>query len=102
MAGLPAPSATLDVSTHFGTVRVYRFGPADGVPLLLLPGRTAAAPMWEANLAGLAKSRPVYATDLIGEPGLSVQTRQLDLLQRPGGLARVADRRPARTGASRR
>ena len=77
MAGLPAPNATLDVSTDFGTVRVYRFGPADGVPLLLLPGRTAAAPMWEANLAGLAKSRPVYATDLIGEPGLSVQTRQL-------------------------
>ena len=77
MADLPAPSATLDVSTDFGTVRVYRFGPADGVPLLLLPGRTAAAPMWEANLAGLAKSRPVYAADLIGEPGLSVQTRRL-------------------------
>ncbi|MFI6599222.1 alpha/beta fold hydrolase [Nonomuraea sp. NPDC050536] len=77
MAGLPAPSATLNVSTDFGTVRVYRFGPADGVPLLLLPGRAAAAPMWEANLAGLAKSRPVYAIDLIGEAGLSVQTCQL-------------------------
>ncbi|MDH2424977.1 alpha/beta fold hydrolase [Sphaerisporangium sp. TRM90804] len=77
MAGLPAPSATLDVPTRFGTVRVYRFGPADGVPVLLLPGRTAAAPMWEANLAGLARSRPVYAADLIGEPGLSVQTRRL-------------------------
>ncbi|WP_327086341.1 alpha/beta hydrolase [Nonomuraea sp. NBC_01738] len=77
MADLPAPSATLDVPTDFGTVRAYRFGPADGVPLLLLPGRTAAAPMWEANLAGLARSRPVYAIDLIGEPGLSVQTRPL-------------------------
>ncbi|GAA1004510.1 hypothetical protein Aple_071720 [Acrocarpospora pleiomorpha] len=77
MAALPAPSATLDVPTGFGSVRVYRFGPADGVPLLLLPGRTAAAPMWEANLAGLARTRPVYAVDLIGEPGLSVQTRRL-------------------------
>ncbi|GAA0984623.1 alpha/beta hydrolase [Acrocarpospora macrocephala] len=77
MAALPAPTVTLDVPTGFGSVRVYRFGPADGVPLLLLPGHTAAAPMWEANLAGLAKSRPVYAVDLIGMPGLSVQTRRL-------------------------
>ncbi|MFC4584919.1 alpha/beta fold hydrolase [Sphaerisporangium corydalis] len=77
MARLPAPSATLDVPTGFGTVRAYRFGPAGGVPLLLLPGRTAATPMWEANLAGLAQHRPVYAVDLIGEPGLSVQTRRL-------------------------
>ncbi|MFI7533689.1 alpha/beta fold hydrolase [Streptosporangium sp. NPDC049376] len=77
LATLPAPSATLDVPTGFGTVRAYRFGPADGVPLLLLPGRAAAAPMWEANLAGLARNRPVYAVDLMGEPGLSVQTRPL-------------------------
>ncbi|MFC6086995.1 alpha/beta fold hydrolase [Sphaerisporangium aureirubrum] len=77
MAALPAPGATLDVPTGFGTVRAYRFGPEEGVPLVLLPGRTAAAPMWEANLAGLARSRPVYALDLVGEPGLSVQTRPL-------------------------
>jgi pimeloyl-ACP methyl ester carboxylesterase len=77
MAALPTPSRTMDVPTGFGTARAYRFGPPGGVPLVLLPGRTAAAPMWEANLAGLAKSRPVYAIDLIGEPGLSVQARPL-------------------------
>ncbi|MGW0481980.1 alpha/beta fold hydrolase [Nonomuraea sp. NPDC003214] len=77
MAALPAPSVTLDVPTGFGTVRAYRFGPDGGVPLLLLPGRTAATPMWASNLAGLARDRPVYAIDLIGEPGLSVQTRPL-------------------------
>ncbi|MFI9597114.1 alpha/beta fold hydrolase [Nonomuraea sp. NPDC052265] len=75
MGELPEPSQIQDVTTHFGTVRVYRFGARDGVPLLLLPGRTASTPMWEANVAGLIAHRPVYAVDLLGEPGLSVQTR---------------------------
>ena len=71
------PAQTLDVPTSFGTVRAYRFGPGDGVPVLLLPGRLSATPMWEANLAGFARHRPVWAVDLLGEPGLSVQTRPL-------------------------
>ncbi|MFI6183808.1 alpha/beta fold hydrolase [Nonomuraea sp. NPDC051191] len=75
MARLPEPDLIQDVATQFGTVRVHRFGAGDGVPLLLLPGRTASTPMWEANLAGLVAHRPVYAIDLLGEPGLSVQTR---------------------------
>ncbi|MFI7418621.1 alpha/beta fold hydrolase [Nonomuraea sp. NPDC049684] len=75
MARLPEPGQTHDVVTGFGSVRVYRFGGGDGVPLLLLPGRTSATPMWEANLAGLVARRPVYTVDLLGEPGLSVQTR---------------------------
>jgi pimeloyl-ACP methyl ester carboxylesterase len=33
--------------------------------------------MWEANLPGLLRVRPVVALDLIGEPGLSVQTRPI-------------------------
>ncbi|MGV9532236.1 alpha/beta fold hydrolase [Streptosporangium sandarakinum] len=75
MAQLPEPDQIQDVETRFGTVRIHRFGTGDGVPLLLLPGRTASTPMWEANLAGLTGHRPVYTVDLIGEPGLSVQTR---------------------------
>ncbi|MFI6920680.1 alpha/beta fold hydrolase [Nonomuraea spiralis] len=75
MADLPEPDQSWDVETDFGTVRVYRFGTGDGVPLLLLPGRTASTPMWESNLAGLITQRPVYTVDLLGEPGLSVQTR---------------------------
>lgn len=77
MAELPEPDQIQDVVTHFGTVRIYRFGDGDGdgVPLLLLPGRTASTPMWEPNLVGLTAHRPVYAVDLLGEPGLSVQTR---------------------------
>ncbi|MGW4409761.1 alpha/beta fold hydrolase [Nonomuraea sp. NPDC004702] len=79
MAQLPEPAEIHDVVTGFGSVRVYRFGGGgDGVPLLLLPGRTSATPMWEANLAGLVARRPVYTVDLLGEPGLSVQTRAFD------------------------
>ncbi|MBE3013351.1 alpha/beta hydrolase [Microbispora sp. NEAU-D428] len=79
MADLPAYDGLQDVPTGFGTVRAYRFG-ADGAdggtPLLLLPGRTASTPMWAPNLAGLrAPGRVVYAIDLLGEPGLSVQCR---------------------------
>ncbi|MFI9571697.1 alpha/beta fold hydrolase [Microbispora rosea] len=79
MAGLPPYDGFQDVPTGFGTVRAYRFG-ADGAdagtPLLLLPGRTASTPMWAPNLTGLrARGRVVYAIDLLGEPGLSVQSR---------------------------
>ncbi|GAB3144662.1 alpha/beta fold hydrolase [Microbispora hainanensis] len=79
MAVLPPYDGFQDVPTGFGMVRAYRFG-ADGAdtrtPLLLLPGRTASTPMWAPNLAGLrASGRVVYAIDLLGEPGLSVQSR---------------------------
>jgi pimeloyl-ACP methyl ester carboxylesterase len=77
MAALPHPRESLDVPTGFGTVRVYRFGQDAGVPLLLLPGRAASTPMWEPNLAGLAARRPVFTVDLLGEPGMSVQTRPI-------------------------
>ncbi len=93
MADLPRPAQTWDVETRFGTVRVYRFGAGDGVPLLLLPGRTASTPMWSSNLAGLAAHRPVYALDLLGEPGLSVQTRPLtSAADQAGWLADVLAR----------
>ena len=77
LAELPRPAQTRDVPTTFGTVRAYRFGPEDGVPLMLLPGRASASPVWEANLAGFACHRPVWAIDLLGEPGMSVQARPL-------------------------
>jgi pimeloyl-ACP methyl ester carboxylesterase len=75
MAALPRPDQVLDVRTGFGVVRVHRFdGDAPGrVPLVLLPGRAAASPMWAPNLASLIEQSPVYTLDLLGEAGLSVQ-----------------------------
>jgi pimeloyl-ACP methyl ester carboxylesterase len=78
MSGLPPVSEQWDVPTSFGTVRVYRFdGPDSGVPVLLLPGRNASTPMWRANLPGVLESRTAYCVDLLGEAGLSVQTRPI-------------------------
>ncbi|WP_245720170.1 alpha/beta fold hydrolase [Nocardia uniformis] len=80
MAELPAPSATLDLRTDYGVVRVYRFDGANPTApaLLLLPGRAAAAPMWADNLASLSALRTVYLVDLLGEPGASVQSRPIE------------------------
>ncbi|WP_433727936.1 alpha/beta fold hydrolase [Actinoplanes sp. CA-051413] len=75
-AALPVvPAQTWDIDTSFGSVRVYRFGADTREPMLLLPGRAAASPMWAGNLPGLVDARGTYCIDLLGEPGLSVQTR---------------------------
>ena len=74
MSALSVTGECLDVSTTFGTVRVYRFGPLPTErPVVLLPGRNASTPMWADNLPGLLVRRTVYCVDLLGEPGLSVQ-----------------------------
>jgi pimeloyl-ACP methyl ester carboxylesterase len=76
LSELPAHES-VDVATDFGVVRAYRFDGAAGVPVVLLPGRNASTPMWEANLPSLLERRSVYCLDLLGEPGLSVQTREI-------------------------
>ncbi|MCZ8379070.1 alpha/beta hydrolase [Mycobacterium sp. CPCC 205372] len=76
-ADLPSHDESIDVTTAFGTVRVYRFDGGGGRPVVLLPGRNASTPMWAANLPGLLAHRTVYGVDLLGEPGMSVQDRPL-------------------------
>ncbi|MDG4764652.1 alpha/beta hydrolase [Solwaraspora sp. WMMD406] len=80
MAELPQPDQTLDVRTSYGVVRLYRFTGADpdADPLLLVPGRASAAPIWADNLPALLRLRSVYTIDLLGEPGMSVQQRPID------------------------
>lgn len=78
-AALPEPIETLDVRTDFGTVRCYRFAGSGTSehPLLLLPGKSSGSPMWADNMPSLLKIGDVYTLDLLGEPGLSVQDRQI-------------------------
>jgi len=80
MAEMPAPDATLDLRTTYGVVRLYRFdGPnRQQAPLILLPGRASAAPVWADNVPSLRKLRTVYAVDRLGEPGASIQDRPID------------------------
>ncbi|UNK17190.1 alpha/beta hydrolase [Paenibacillus sp. N3/727] len=78
MKFLPLPLETKDIETAFGRVRIYLFTREEHKgkePLLLLPGRSSSTPMWEPNLRGLMKERPVYTLDLLGEPGMSCQTK---------------------------
>src|SRR5690606_3338192 len=64
-----------DVPTSFGTVRVYRFrGSGEGTPIVALPGTRSGVPVLGDNLPGWTRHRPVYAMDLLGEPGHSVQS----------------------------
>ncbi|GAA4692820.1 Pimeloyl-ACP methyl ester carboxylesterase [Promicromonospora umidemergens] len=74
---LPEPTETHDVETSFGTVRAYVWvaeEQADAAPVVLLPGRSAAAPMWADNLPHYLEHRTVYAFDTIGDTGMSEQT----------------------------
>ena len=103
MRELPAPDAVLDVRTGYGVVRMYRFDGPDptAVPLVLLPGRASASPMWADNVPPLRALRTVYAIDLLGEPGASIQDRPIEtdadqaawlaeaLAALPGGRAHV-------------
>ena len=81
----PTPEDTHDVRTDFGIVRVYRFaGTGDAArddrptaPLVLLPGRSSGSPVWTSNLPHLLPIGDVYALDLLGEPGKSVQERPI-------------------------
>lgn len=74
---LPQPRESVDVPTKWGVVRAYRFGSGTGTPLVLLPGRQSATPLWAANLPSLLAVRPIITIDLLGEPGLSVQTEPI-------------------------
>ncbi|WP_293695001.1 alpha/beta hydrolase [uncultured Agrococcus sp.] len=76
---LPDPAETFDVRTEFGFVRVYRFsGTGDAEhPILLLPGRSSATPVWADNMPSLLMLGDVYTVDLLGEPGMSVQERPI-------------------------
>ncbi|WP_149260319.1 alpha/beta fold hydrolase [Actinomadura sp. K4S16] len=71
---LPEPAGVHDVGTAFGEVRVYRFGSAPGVPLVLLHGTNGTTVSWEPNIEPLAQRRTVFSVDLLGEAGAGVQT----------------------------
>ncbi|GIG56824.1 carboxylesterase [Longispora fulva] len=70
----PLPRWAVDVPTAFGTTRVYRGGPSEGPPVVLLPGAGGNALSWYGYAAALAAHHPVIVVDPVGEPGASVQT----------------------------
>ena len=73
----PSPDVVRDVPTEFGTVRVCQHGPDHGVPIALLHGFFMTSGMWWAQAADLTNDFTVYAMDMLGQPGASVQTRKI-------------------------
>jgi pimeloyl-ACP methyl ester carboxylesterase len=77
MRAWPQPRREYDVDTGFGTVHVHRYGPANGVPVVLLHGGGANSSTWYPQVGALGEHCAVYAVDVIDEPGRSVQRRAI-------------------------
>ncbi|MBG0855889.1 alpha/beta fold hydrolase [Streptomyces spinoverrucosus] len=72
MAKWPHDREALEIRTPFGGTHVNACGPRDAPPLILLPGGGGAtSASWFAQAADLARTRRLYAVDLIGRPGRS-------------------------------
>lgn len=65
------------IDTSFGKTHVVVSGPADGEPLVLLPGAQATSGMWGPMIPTLTKKRRVFCIDLIDQAGLSQPNKVL-------------------------
>lgn len=65
----PGSTEERDVETPYGPTRVHVHGPADGPPLVLLPGGSATGLVWFANAPALGARYRVHAVDLLGDAG---------------------------------
>lgn len=96
----PESTEERDVATPYGRTRVHVYGPADGSPLVLLPGGCATGLVWCANAPALGRRYRIHAVDLLGDAGRTERrgtplrsvddlTAWLDALLDGLGLARV-------------
>jgi pimeloyl-ACP methyl ester carboxylesterase len=72
--GWSAPDET-EVDTTYGSTHVSHFT-GTGVPLVLLHGAGTSSLMWFPLVSSLV-GRSIYAIDVVGEPGRSVQRRPI-------------------------
>ncbi|MFE5479870.1 MULTISPECIES: alpha/beta fold hydrolase [unclassified Nocardia] len=72
------PSTLLEVSTSFGSTRVRKSGAGEGVPIVLMHSLGANSLSWNHVIEDFARDRVVYMPEMIGAPGLSVQTAPID------------------------
>lgn len=73
----PRPDVVHDVPTKFGDVRVYQHGPGRGVPVVLIHGFFLTSAMWWDQVKGLTSDFTVYAMDMLGQPGVSIQSKPM-------------------------
>lgn len=71
----PAANEHVRVPTREGETFVVVSGPREAPPLMLFHGSMANSAMWMGDVARWAEHFRVYAVDMIGEAGLSAQSR---------------------------
>ena len=71
----PVPSEQLSVPTSQGETFVVACGPKGAPAVLLLHGSASNSASWLGDIPHLAQHLRVYAVDMIGEPGLSAESR---------------------------
>jgi len=75
LAHWPVACEQIRVPTREGETFVIACGPADAPPLVLCHGAQANAAIWMVDAAAWSARFRVYAIDMIGEPGLSADSR---------------------------
>jgi pimeloyl-ACP methyl ester carboxylesterase len=75
LARWPVANEHVIVPTRHGETLVIACGPTDGPPVVLLHGSGSNSAVWIRDVAEWGKQYRVYAVDVIGEPGLSAQSR---------------------------
>ncbi len=75
LAGLALGHDSLTVGTRLGNTHVIALGPEDALPVVFLPGANALNPTCLKWFLPLAGRHRLYAPDIVGQPGLSAQTR---------------------------
>jgi len=71
------PRETRFVPTPFGPTHVVVSGPADGEPIVAIHAAGLSATQWYPQAAELGASHRLYAIDIMGDAGLSTQTREI-------------------------
>ena len=75
LEGWIKPSKRHFIETRFGKTFVIESGPEDADPVVLLHGSSSNSAMWLADAEVLSENYRVIAIDIIGECGLSDESR---------------------------
>jgi len=73
----PPSSETMTVETASGQTFIRACGRITDPPLVLLPGARAGSLMWTRHVAALSTHYRIYALDIIGDVGFSVNRREI-------------------------